>query len=175
MFKSPADRPLTGLPHDPSTQMKITSVRLALMLALGPTLLGGCERLGIPDPAKAQAQAEAEGKAIGSACRHAGRAIEDCYTLNQAAPKAAIFSGWKEMNDYMAENKIAEVAPQLPPPPPPGAAKPAKAKHTKGEGGDEGEKKSTGEGDSADQGHGKAEEAPPADTETPRKRRRQAE
>ncbi len=155
--------------------MKNPSFRFVLVMTAAAALAAGCEQLGIPDPAKANAQAEADGKAIGSACRHAGRAIEDCFTLNTAASKSAVFAGWKEMNDYMVENKIAEVAPQLPPPPPPGAAKPAKAKHTKGEGGDEGEKKSTGEGDSADQGHGKAEEVPPADTETPRKRRRQAE
>lgn len=171
MFKSPADRPLTGLPHDPSTQMKITSVRLALMLALGPTLLGGCERLGIPDPAKAQAQAEAEGKAIGSACRHAGRAIEDCYTLNQAAPKAAIFSGWKEMNDYMVENKIAEVAPQLPPPPPPAPPQKTgkKAKDGKGDKDeDHGDKEDAADSDKSSGGHR-------ADEETPRRRRRSAE
>ncbi|MCA0188437.1 MAG: hypothetical protein LCH90_21070 [Proteobacteria bacterium] len=78
----------------------------------------------MPDPTKIAAQAEAEGKAIGSACRHAGRAIEDCFTLNQSAQKAAVFAGWKEMNDYMVENKIAEVTPVLPPPPPPAAAEP---------------------------------------------------
>lgn len=79
-------------------------------------LLTACEELGISLPGQNSAQQEAEGKAIGSACRHAGRAIEDCYTLNPDMPKAAIFAGWKEMNDYMVENKIAEVAPVLPPP-----------------------------------------------------------
>ena len=53
-------------------------------------LLAGCEMLGIPDPAKEAAAKEAEGKAIGSACRHALRAIEDCYTLNPKALKAAL-------------------------------------------------------------------------------------
>lgn len=77
----------------------------------------GCEQAGLPNPLNAGPQKEAEGKAIGSACRHAGRAIEDCYTLNLNASKAAIFAGWKEMNDYMLENKLAEVAPILPPPP----------------------------------------------------------
>jgi hypothetical protein len=59
---------------------------------------------------------EAEGKAIGGACRHAGRAIEDCYVLNKKADKGAVFTGWREMNDYMRENKIEVVAPVLPPP-----------------------------------------------------------
>ena len=58
-------------------------------------------------------QREAEGKAIGGACRHAGRAIEDCYALNKKADRAAVFAGWREMNDYMRENKIEAVPPQL--------------------------------------------------------------
>ncbi len=50
----------------------------------------------------------------GSACRHAGRAIEDCYALNPDASRAAIYAGWKEMNDYMRDNKIEVVKPELP-------------------------------------------------------------
>lgn len=61
------------------------------------------------DPLGEQAQIIAEGKAIGSACRHSGRALEDCYALNDQAEKAAIFSGWKEMDGYMRENNIAIV------------------------------------------------------------------
>ena len=76
-------------------------------------LLTGCERLGIEDPAKVAAVREAESRAVGAACRHAGRAIEDCYALNGKAQKAAVFAGWKEMNDYMRENKIDAVVPQL--------------------------------------------------------------
>ena len=73
--------------------------------------LAGCEQLGIPDPK----HAAAEGQAIGAACRQAGRALEDCYQLNPSAPKAAVFSGWREMNDYMTVHKIEDVKPQLPP------------------------------------------------------------
>lgn len=79
-------------------------------------LLAGCEMLGIPDPAKEAAAKEAEGKAIGSACRHALRAIEDCYTLNPKALKAAVYQGWREMDEYMRENKLEGVAPALPRP-----------------------------------------------------------
>ena len=56
---------------------------------------------------------DADGKAVGGACRHAGRALEDCYALNRKADKAAVFAGWREMNDYMRENKIEVVSPQL--------------------------------------------------------------
>jgi hypothetical protein len=86
-----------------------------LAAALVVPLLAGCEMLGIESPEKVAAAREAEGRAVGGACRHAGRAIEDCYTLNKRVDKAAIFAGWRDMNDYMRENKIEAVAPQLGP------------------------------------------------------------
>ena len=76
-------------------------------------ILAGCDMLGIEPASALAARKEAEGKAIGGACRHAGRAIEDCYALNKRADKASVFAGWREMNDYMIENKIEPVAPQL--------------------------------------------------------------
>lgn len=78
--------------------------------------LGGCDLLGVETLSQQQARRAAEGKAVGSACRHAGRAIEDCYTLNKKADKAAVFAGWREMNDYMTENKIEVVPPSVPSP-----------------------------------------------------------
>ena len=92
------------------------SPRLRFLLLLAPALLAGCDLLGIETLSQQQARRADEGKAIGSACRHAGRAIEDCYALNKKADKAAIFAGWREMNDYMAENKIEVLAPSLPSP-----------------------------------------------------------
>jgi hypothetical protein len=76
-------------------------------------LLAGCDMLGIESPEKIAASREADGKAVGGACRHAGRAIEDCYALNKRADRAAVFAGWRDMNDYMRENKIDEVPPQI--------------------------------------------------------------
>ena len=74
-------------------------------------LLAGCEIPGLgPDPRVAQR--EADGKAIGGACRHALRGIEDCYGLNEKAIKTAVFEGWKEMDQYMRENKIEGIAPK---------------------------------------------------------------
>jgi hypothetical protein len=92
--------------------------RLALpAIALAASLLAGCDMLGgalgIESPEKVAAAREAEGKAIGGACRNAARAIEDCFALNRKADKAAVFAGWREMNDYMRENKIEAVVPQL--------------------------------------------------------------
>jgi hypothetical protein len=130
--------------------MRLSSFSLPAALSVA-LMLGGCDRLGFEDPAKIAAVREAEGKAVGAACRHAGRAIEDCYALNGKAPKSAVFAGWKEMNDYMRENKIDTVAPQL-----------AAASSKSGKPATEGEESSTAAGD--DKGKGKpakaAEEEP---------------
>jgi hypothetical protein len=85
--------------------------------------LVGCDLLGLPDPAKEAAVAIAEGKAVDGACRHARRALEDCYTLNPKAQKAGVFTGWKEMHDYMREHKIDVVEPRIPRDVPPTKAK----------------------------------------------------
>jgi len=96
-------------------------------IVLATTLLAGCDmiagQLGIESPEKIAAAREADGKAIGGACRHAGRAIEDCYMMNKKADKASVFAGWRDMNDYMRENKIDPVAPQLAGVPPTQVAK----------------------------------------------------
>lgn len=85
---------------------------LALLAAALPWL-AGCDQLGIESASQVAARREAEGKAIGGACRHAARSIEACYEQNKRADKAAVFAGWREMNDYMRENKIEALPPQL--------------------------------------------------------------
>jgi len=86
-------------------------------LVLAGSLLSGCDMiggaLGIESPEKVAAAREAEGKAVGGACRNAARGIEDCFALNKKADKAAVFAGWREMNDYMRENKIDAVPSQV--------------------------------------------------------------
>ncbi len=86
---------------------------LSALIAAVALALAGCDQLGIESPEKIAAARTAEGAAIGGACRHAGRAIEDCYTLNKKADKSAVFAGWRDMNDYMRENKIEAVSPEL--------------------------------------------------------------
>ena len=86
--------------------------RLSLALC-GLLLLSGCDMLGIESASALAARKAAEGKAVGAACRHAGRALEDCYALNKRVDKAGIFAGWREMNDYMRENDIAVVPSRL--------------------------------------------------------------
>jgi hypothetical protein len=97
------------------SRLTLTATVLAAALLAGCDMIGGA--LGIESPEKVAAAREADGKAIGGACRHAGRAIEDCYALNKKADKASIFAGWRDMNDYMRENKIEAVSPQLTPVP----------------------------------------------------------
>ena len=91
-----------NLPSSPLRLLALTSL----------VLLAGCDKIpGLgPDPRIAQREAEAQ--AIGGACRHALRGLEDCYTLNPKAAKAAVFAGWKEMDAYMRENKL-EGAPSV--------------------------------------------------------------
>ena len=85
-------------------------------LLLLPLLLSACDQLGIESTTALAARREAEGKAVGAGCRHAARSVEVCYGTNKKADKAAVFAGWREMNDYMRENKIEAVMPQVSPP-----------------------------------------------------------
>ncbi len=103
----------TGIFHSTLTPMS-----KHLLIVLTALLLSACDMLGLgPDPKIAQKEAEA--KAIGGACRHGLRNIEDCYTLNKGINKAAIFDGWREMDAYMRENKIEGAKAEIPLPPPP--------------------------------------------------------
>lgn len=106
----PEDRTELGCP--PPDVRVPRGALVAGMMCLG--VLAGCDQLGIETPQKAAEHQQAEAKAIGGACRHAVRAIEDCYTLNPKADKAAIFVGWREMDEYMRENKLEGVVPVVP-------------------------------------------------------------
>jgi len=102
-------------------------MRTSLLLIVSALSLAGCDqinqKLGLEDPSHKEARLEPEAKAVGSACRQSGRAIEDCYSIYSWLPKAGIFTGWREMDEYMRQNSLETVAPQLPPPEPPGAKK----------------------------------------------------
>lgn len=116
--------------------MRHTALSACLLGAA--SLLAGCDALGIESASAVAAKKEAEGKAIGSACRHAVRSIEDCFEGYPRAGKAAVFAGWKEMDEYMRENAIvgmpaepapADAAPAASPATPDGG-KPASASRT---------------------------------------------
>jgi len=95
------------LPVDPMR------MRLYFLILFSFPLLAGCDFLydvlDVPQPEQRAAVLEAEGRAVGGGCRHSGRALEDCYALNQGVSKSAIFDGWRAMNDYMREHGIDEV------------------------------------------------------------------
>ncbi len=87
---------------------------LRLLPILAITLLtAGCNIADLMADPRVN-QREADGRAIGAACRHAMRGIEDCYKLNERAPKTAVYEGWKEMDRYMRENKIEGIASKIP-------------------------------------------------------------
>jgi hypothetical protein len=108
-LKPAARRPITT--HQPVVAM----LRRPLLLLAVLSTLAGCDQLGLEAASVTAARVEADGKAVGGACRHGGRAIEDCFTLNKRVDKAAIYAGWREMDDYMRENKLETVAPTLGP------------------------------------------------------------
>lgn len=113
----------------------------AFLIAATALALAGCDqinnKLGLVDPAVKEAKTEAEAQAVGSACRHSGRAIEDCYAIYGWLPKSGVYAGWRQMDEYMRENKIETIVPQLPPPEPPGTkrrkAAPAETSEPAGE------------------------------------------
>jgi len=91
---------------------------LALLPAL--LLLSGCEMLGLETPGMATQRQAAEARAVGAACRHAVRSIEDCFAANPRMSRAEIFEGWREMDQHMRDNDI----PGMPQQPAPAAAAP---------------------------------------------------
>ena len=92
-------------------KMKPNHLPRALAIALLPLVLAGCKIEDIPGlgPDPRAVAKDSEAKAIGGACRHAMRGLEDCYVLNPKAPKALVFAGWKDMDEYMRSNKIEGV------------------------------------------------------------------
>lgn len=88
-------------------------LRKLVALAGVALLLAGCDLVAMLDEqGKVDAKREAEGRAVGSACRHSGRALEECYERSPKTSKAAIFAGWRDMDAYMRENNISIVLPE---------------------------------------------------------------
>lgn len=98
-----------------SFQARRLIANLALMA--GVTLsLSACDYISsFTKPKQTPEEAKAEGIALGAGCRQAGQSLEDCYQRNPEALKAGIFSGWKDMHEYMAAKGIQTVTPPAPP------------------------------------------------------------
>lgn len=101
-------------PSSPSTA-RSGALKMLAMLTLSLSL-GACDYVSnFTKPKQTPEEAKAEGIALGAGCRQAGQSLEDCYQRNPNAQKAGIFTGWKDMHEYMAAKGIETVAP--PPPP----------------------------------------------------------
>lgn len=98
----------------------------SISILFGSLLLSACgdQVAAVLEGQEARAERyHEEGKAVGNACRHAGRAIEDCYTIYNWLPRSGIFEGWREMDKYMRKYSLEGVKPILPPPENPHAPK----------------------------------------------------
>jgi hypothetical protein len=84
----------------------LTCFSLALL-----TPLGACDLAAITGAENRLS--DIDSKAVGAACRHAGRALEDCFTLYADARQSGVFEGWRDMNDYMIANKIDVIQPLI--------------------------------------------------------------
>ena len=126
-----------------SVLMPMPALHRPVLIIVLVATLAGCDQLGIESPAQTAARQEAEGKAVGSACRYSGRALEDCYDKNKRASKAAIYAGWRDMDGYMRDNKI-EVVPSHIDADEAAPAKPADAAAAKPDAADKGADKGAG-------------------------------
>lgn len=82
-----------------------------LMVASAATMLSSCDLSQIPGlDGKLSIE---DSKAVGAACRHSGRALEDCFTLNPNTYQSGVFEGWRDMNDYMIANGLDVVKPEI--------------------------------------------------------------
>jgi hypothetical protein len=82
-----------------------------LMVAGAATMLSSCDLSQIPGLTGKLSMEDS--KAVGAACRHSGRALEDCFTLNPSSHQSGVFEGWRDMNDYMLANEIEVVKPEI--------------------------------------------------------------
>jgi hypothetical protein len=82
----------------------LRTLSLAVLLV---TALAGCDQIN-----DAMNKQKANGQAVGAGCRLSGRSLEDCYRRNPKISKPDIFSGWKDMNEYMQAKKLEVIAPR---------------------------------------------------------------
>jgi hypothetical protein len=87
-------------------------MRKVLFIALlCAPLLGGCVKGIFPDPEAEAKKVEEEAAATGTACRQAGRSLEDCFVRNEGLNRNGAVRGWREMDEYMRQNKIESQPP----------------------------------------------------------------
>lgn len=80
------------------------SLKLTVPLVLSSALLSGCDLLGVESVADIRARQHEEAVAVGGACRQATVSLQDCMDDNDAAPKAGVLEGWRDMDGYIREH-----------------------------------------------------------------------
>lgn len=88
--------------------------RIAAAALVAALALSGCGRM-LPDPEAEARRQDEESAAIGGACKQAGRSVEDCFSLHEGAARAGVIRGWREMDEYMRQNKIDPQRPRQDP------------------------------------------------------------
>lgn len=88
------------------------------ILTLIPLVLfiSGCDYLDLNGEQEAQKGLK-NANAIGAGCKQAGKSLEICYSENTKANKAAVYDGWKSMDEYMRENNMKVQGPDDAPTP----------------------------------------------------------
>ena len=69
--------------------------------------------MGTESPNSSPPALTAKGSPSRGTARDAGRATEDCSSVNKKADKAAVFAGWRGVFKALRENKIDAVSPEL--------------------------------------------------------------
>ncbi|MFZ1180375.1 MAG: hypothetical protein WAN92_02440 [Herbaspirillum sp.] len=95
---------MSSAPSSSST-LHSHGLKLLAMLALCMTL-SACDYFQKPVTIQTPEEAKAEGVALGAGCRQVGHSLENCYERNPNSLKEGIFTGWKEMNEYMATKDL---------------------------------------------------------------------
>lgn len=81
-------------------------MRRAFLLLPMLAVLGGCNYVD-----NLTGLSKESHKALGASCRQTGRSLEECFTRNPEADKAQLYTGWREMHEYMEKHKLETMAP----------------------------------------------------------------
>jgi hypothetical protein len=81
-------------------------MRKAFLLLPMLAVLGGCNYVD-----NLTGLSKESHKALGASCRQTGRSLEECFVRNPEADKAQLYTGWREMHEYMEKHKLETMMP----------------------------------------------------------------
>lgn len=88
------------------------AARSILIAAVATAALGGCVKGIMPDPEADAKKVEDEAAATGAGCRQSGRSLEACFARNESLNRNGALRGWRDMDEYMRQNKIEAQQPR---------------------------------------------------------------